>query len=640
VGATFADTMSFLTSNVIIIVIIIGCIFGGILFIYMLKRLKKFDPFLIEFQMKKNQCKMFKKYSIKKVYIENNVDGLVPMGAYEGECIDKEGFHNVMFSRLKLGIIGKWLRRILFFTTPILDLILKKYWIVRCNINPIYRDKQVDATTKASTVVDLQLPVPNMTTGSGSLVIHCMGLQMKKYFTYPIMQGSTGKMIQDETINFERERDSVLTNSLYEQSVTGDTEIIFFKDEKIGIKEIRSLDINDKNFLVQSFNPETKRMELKQPSQFYKHKANKDGYEIITSYNNVIRLTGDHSIYTWHPEPKWQGITKGNIMKAEVRKLKKGDWIVIPNKMSIIEKDVKNIDLTSCKNHKHIYKLKKRKSIKLTNDILWTLGMFASEGWIDTNLSVCFSTEAENFDRLMMIFKKRFGLEGRILNQIYERKDGSKVRINRITFSSVVVVDMFKSLMKDRNWILQLPLNRLKYYLHGVWCGDGWHNGKFKKLRQINITTSKKDTAEFYRKIFLRFGLLAGIYTQKYNEKHTYWGLKTEYDENYETYHITASGMTQTDILKWNSKLKQSQGFKSIGDLSIVKINSIKKFAINDFVYDFSIPDYENFVGNNICCHNTIDFANVMREAINLNPTLRYVIKTEGKSLPDQGGGQ
>lgn len=219
IGTTFSDTIGFLTSNIVIVVIIIGCIFGAILFIYMLKRLKKFDPFLIEFQMKKNQCKMFKKYSIKKVYIENNVDGLVPMGAYEGECIDKEGFHNVMFSRLKLGIIGKWLRRILFFTTPILDLILKKYWIVRCNINPIYRDKQVDATTKASTVVELQLPVPNMTTGSGSLVIHCMGLQMKKYFTYPIMQGSTGKMIQDETINFERERDSVLTNSLYEQTI-------------------------------------------------------------------------------------------------------------------------------------------------------------------------------------------------------------------------------------------------------------------------------------------------------------------------------------------------------------------------------------------------------------------------------------
>ena len=219
IGATFADTMNFLTSNIIIVVIVIGCIFGGILFIYLLKRLKKFDPFLAEFQMKKNQCKMFKNYSIKKVYIENKVDGLLLMGKYEGECVDKEGYHDVLFSRLKFGVLGKWLRRILFFTTPILDLILKKYWIVRCNVNPIYKDKQVDASTKVTTVVDLTLPIPNITSGSGSLVIHCMGLQMKKYFTYPILQNVGGAMIQDETINFERERDSVLTNTLYEQTI-------------------------------------------------------------------------------------------------------------------------------------------------------------------------------------------------------------------------------------------------------------------------------------------------------------------------------------------------------------------------------------------------------------------------------------
>lgn len=322
-----------------------------------------------------------------------------------------------------------------------------------------------------------------------------------------------------------------------------------------------------------------------------------------------------------------------------MRKLKKGDWIIIPNYMPVVEKDVKTVDLSSCKNHKHIYMLKNKKRFKLTNDMLWTLGMFDSEGWIDQNLSVCFSTEHEHFEKLIRIFSREFGVEGRILHQIYERKDGSKVRINRLRFNSVVLVDMFKMLAKDENWLLQLPLRRLKYYMHGLWCGDGWHNGKFKKLRQINITTSKKEKAEFYRKIFLRFGLLAGIYTQKYNENHTYWGLKTEYDENYETYHVTASGMSQTDIMKWNSRVNQSQEFKSIGDLSIVKINSIKKFVINDFVYDFSIPNYENFVGNNICCHNTIDFSNVMREAININPTLRYVIKTEGKSLPEQGGG-
>lgn len=221
-GGTFNETINLLLSNWLWIAVIVGSIFGVVLFLYMIKKLKKFDPFQVDFQIKKNQCKMFRKGGIKKVFIENHRDGLVPMGMYEGECVDKEGYHNIMFSRFKLGLVGRWLRRIFFFTRPILDLILKKYWIVRCNVNPSYIDKTADIKKgkgQKQKVTTLQLPVPNITSGGGSLIIHCMGLQLKKYFTYPILADSEGAMIQDETINFERERDSVLTNTLYEQTI-------------------------------------------------------------------------------------------------------------------------------------------------------------------------------------------------------------------------------------------------------------------------------------------------------------------------------------------------------------------------------------------------------------------------------------
>jgi hypothetical protein len=210
--------MSFLTTNIVIIVILIAIPFGIILFFYIIKKLKKFDPFQQDFQIKKSQCKMFKKEGIKKVYIENDHDGLVKMGNYEGECLDKEGYHNIMFSRFKFGIVGRWLRRILFFTAPILDLLLKKYWIVRCNVNTIYKNKIVDATTKVVTSEDIKLPITKLTAGGDSLIIHCDGLQLKKYYTYPIVKG-TDSVLQDETVNFERERDSVLTNTLYEQTI-------------------------------------------------------------------------------------------------------------------------------------------------------------------------------------------------------------------------------------------------------------------------------------------------------------------------------------------------------------------------------------------------------------------------------------
>jgi len=66
--------------------------------------------------------------------------------------------------------------------------------------------------------------------------------------------------------------------------------------------------------------------------------------------------------------------------------------------------------------------------------------------------------------------------------------------------------------------------------------------------------------------------------------------------------------------------------------LSLVKIREIKKFGINELVYDFSVSNYENFVANNICCHNTQDFARIMREQVNINPDVRYQQKTHGES--------
>ena len=215
--------MSLLGSNLIIFIVIIGAIFAVIIILYIMKKMKKYDPFLEQFHLKKNQCRMFREDGLSKVYIENKKDGLMLMGNYEGECIDKEGYHNILFSRVKFGLIGKWMRRFLFYATPILDLLMKKYWIIRSNVNPVFKDKVVtiDPVTQKSSysLKPIALPAVNIVKGNGALILHCYGLQMKKYFTYPILQNQDGTIIQDEEINFVRERDSVLNDTLYEQTI-------------------------------------------------------------------------------------------------------------------------------------------------------------------------------------------------------------------------------------------------------------------------------------------------------------------------------------------------------------------------------------------------------------------------------------
>lgn len=215
-----ASAGDFLLGNVVWIVAGLGIIFGIILIIWIMKKKKKYDPFLTDWEIKKNQCKIHASDGIKYVYIENTRDGLTWMGKYEGECHDKEGYHNIMFSRLKYGRVGGFIYKVLFFARPMLDLILRKFWIVRSNTNEEI-EVIIPATKKGKkeTRKTLKLSIPTIIKGRDSLIIHAEGLQLKKYYTYPILKDAKGVAINDEIYNFKRERDAVIVDTLYEQTV-------------------------------------------------------------------------------------------------------------------------------------------------------------------------------------------------------------------------------------------------------------------------------------------------------------------------------------------------------------------------------------------------------------------------------------
>jgi hypothetical protein len=223
---------------VIPIVVVLGIILGIAMFFYFIRKAQKPDPFMQDFKVKKAQCKMFRKSGIKTVYIENTKDGLVRMGEYEGECIDKEGFRDVMFSRLRFGAIGGLIKKLTFWMFPLTDLLLKKYWIVRCNVNPVHVPARRKVEAKPASpipptanspavapapakeeVTDIVLPVPYITRGDDSLIIHCLGLQLKKYYTYPILVATDGMIIQDEGFNFDREKTAIISEVLYQQTI-------------------------------------------------------------------------------------------------------------------------------------------------------------------------------------------------------------------------------------------------------------------------------------------------------------------------------------------------------------------------------------------------------------------------------------
>ena len=89
--------------------------------------------------------------------------------------------------------------------------------------------------------------------------------------------------------------------------------------------------------------------------------------------------------------------------------------------------------------------------------------------------------------------------------------------------------------------------------------------------------------------ILAKFGLVAGI---------------LEMEE--QVYRITVEGLEDNNIQNF-SKVQQKILAKTTGDIVWAKIESIEEFEIDDYVYDFSVPNYENFIGGSysVFAHNT-----------------------------------
>ncbi|MFQ5648007.1 MAG: ATPase, T2SS/T4P/T4SS family, partial [Candidatus Aenigmatarchaeota archaeon] len=124
-----------------------------------------------------------------------------------------------------------------------------------------------------------------------------------------------------------------------EDSVTGDAEIVFEKNGKVRRGAVGELidgliekhgkrfagrevvDMNPEDIKVFSINSLGK-VELAPVSKFIRHKVRKDIHMVKTRTGKTIKVTGDHSLFTLGEY--------GEVKPIEVRKLKKGDYIVTP----------------------------------------------------------------------------------------------------------------------------------------------------------------------------------------------------------------------------------------------------------------------------------------------------------------------
>nr|WP_293073211.1 GDP-mannose 4,6-dehydratase [Okeania sp. SIO3B5] len=253
-------------------------------------------------------------------------------------------------------------------------------------------------------------------------------------------------------------------------------------------------------------------------------------------------------------------------------------------------------------------------------EFLWLLGFYVAQGSLIDN-ELLFKGEAEKLAKLIEVVERIFDCQCEI------KIEGS------ISVKSKILVDLIaeglnfgKTEKEIPNWVLQLPQKQLISFLQGLsegieegvrsqesgvrrenclWIAspnnfehrvDGGVLNPQKKDNvvenqlnsKIEFKSNSQAIAEKLVLILAKFGLVANV---------------SEIEQNYQ---IIVEGLEDNNIENL-SNIQQKISAKSTGDIVWAKIESIEGFEIDDYVYDFSVPNYENFIGGSygIFAHNT-----------------------------------
>lgn len=244
--------------------------------------------------------------------------------------------------------------------------------------------------------------------------------------------------------------------------------------------------------------------------------------------------------------------------------------------------------------------------LHLTPDVLWLLGLYVAEGtsvWSPEtgNYYVSLASDETSLRKAKQIFETAFGATAGFVPALKGKSPQVYSHSRPLVY---VLRDILGLPAKTRHafvpkWILQLPLSRLKFFLEGYKDGDGTHSGK-KVGHKLCFDTISETLSQDLVYLLMRFGIVGSL--GKYNTK-----FKQKYGERlFPFYRVTVCSLSDFNILSWDEGVRQTLNARRYGDLVWSKITRIEPVEATEYVYDFSVETYENFVaGTGIMAHNT-----------------------------------
>ncbi len=257
--------------------------------------------------------------------------------------------------------------------------------------------------------------------------------------------------------------------------------------------------------------------------------------------------------------------------------------------------------------------------IENLGDFLWLLGLYQSVGQLreGDNNSIVFKGKTETLEKLRQKAIALFGEDLETTSHLQQNLSD----LRSITISSKPILDLIVNVLDDSpntktekdipNWIVQLPPKQLIHFLQGFWEGNRHLNPRYRleqsrPKENLTFTSHSHKVGEKLVLILAKFGLIGEVSENQAEEQIAIEAKERKYSQ---LYSVTVENVTAAMPLMPIHLINTSQKLpvRTTGDLAWAKVTQIEEFTIDDYVYDFSVPGNENFIGGtySLACHNT-----------------------------------
>jgi UDP-glucuronate decarboxylase len=241
--------------------------------------------------------------------------------------------------------------------------------------------------------------------------------------------------------------------------------------------------------------------------------------------------------------------------------------------------------------------------IRVTDDLLWLLGLWVAEGSSHRSAHDAFLTISGD-ERLL---DRAASIVGRDLGLHVVRVPASDMRSSSMFVHSRLLLHVMTFLgfegpgKRIPGWILGLPLARLKWFIEGYREGDGVHSGRhLANGVRHEFSTVDESLKDDLVVALARFGLVPSV-----GRYETAFRKRTG-ERRYPFWRLTLPHVNPWSPLEWDAGVEQRLQARRTGDIVWAPVREIREIEPTPLVYDFSVPGLENFwAGTGILAHNT-----------------------------------